>query len=42
MGKPDVSGANWELRATWEDGIEKLANFENVFCKLSGFYNRKY
>lgn len=41
MAKPDVSGDVWNKEEQWELGIEKLSNFKNVWCKLSGFYAGK-
>ena len=38
MAKPDVSSENWTGQTIWENGIKSLAAFENLFCKLSGFY----
>ena len=41
MAKPDVSGDIWNDEEKWNQGIEKLSNFKNVWCKLSGFYAGK-
>ena len=38
MGKPDTSGAEWKGRQQWEENMRAIAKFENVYCKLSGFY----
>ena len=41
MAKPDVSGDVWNDEQKWNQGIEKLSNFKNVWCKLSSFYAGK-
>ena len=41
MAKPDVSGDVWNDEQKWNLGMEKLSHFQNVWCKLSGFYAGK-
>lgn len=33
LGKPDIAGQDWD---TWQQGIDRLAAFPGLWCKISG------